>query len=116
MAVDREALLERYGRFYGEQRFAVAFTVANTATDPNDPLPKTVMSRGWQSTTPLSTGDQGAAIVTGRGSKKNPVVVLRPSRLVALECDTESDLTAIESLRLPVTITIRSSEPYRRHF
>lgn len=107
----RVTLLEQYGRFYGEQRLAVAFTAA-TAGDGA----KRVLTKGWDKTTPLADGDFGAAYVAGRGATKNPVVVLRPSNLIVLECDSEEDLVRIKELGLPETITVRSSEAYKQHF
>src|SRR5262249_47254587 len=66
-------------------------------------------------TRPLLDGDAGENVF-GRGLACNPAVVLRPSGLVGLECDSEQDLVAIEELGLPVTVTVRSSQPYKRHF
>lgn len=109
--VSREDLLERYGRWYGDERFAIAFTSTIEGEDA-----KRVTTQGWDQTKPLSSGDFGASFVAGRGTTRNPVIVLRPSNLVVLECDTEDDLLRIEALGLPVTITVRSSKPYKRHF
>lgn len=107
----RTQLLETYGRWYGEQRLAVAFTAGNTGDEA-----KRVTTKGWDQTAPLADGAYGAAYVSGRGAKRNPAVVLRPSNLVILECDTEADLARIAELDLPQTITVRSSEDYKRHF
>lgn len=107
----RMTLLEQYGRFYGEQRLAVAFTAA-TAGDGA----KRVLTKGWDKTAPLADGDFGASYVAGRGATKNPVVVLRPSNLIVLECDSEEDLVRVQGLGLPETITVRSSEAYKQHF
>ena len=109
---EREALLERYGRAYGAERLAVAFTagvheesrrsgarLAAGRRRRRSPTPTT--ARGWSQTA---------------GTQRNPVIVLRPSRLVGLECDTPDDLAAIERLGLAATVTVRSSEPWRRHF
>lgn len=107
----RAALLEEYGRFYGDEHLAVTFT-AGIAGDNA----KRVITKGWDKTTPLADGDYGAAYIAGRGATKNPVVVLRPSNLVVLECDSEEDLVRIQTLELPSTITVRSSAEYKRHF
>lgn len=112
---DREALLRRLGRWYGEQRLAVAWTITNKAAAPDDPRPKQVMTRAWQHTRPLATGDAGAAVF-GRGLTSNPALVLRPSNLVGFECDGREDLAAIEELGLPATITVQSSAPCKRHY
>ena len=109
---DREALLRRLGRFYGEQRFAIAWTNTNRA-DRGDP--KKVTTPGWQHTRPLAGGDAGEAIF-GRGLVCNPAIVLRPSGLIGIECDGEQDLADIEALGLPPTLTERSSLPAKRHF
>ena len=107
----RSALLASYGRWYGEQHLAVTFT-AGTSGDQA----KRVISKGWDQTKPLADGGFGQAYVAGRGGERNPAVVLRPSNLVVLECDTEADLRRIEALALPETITVRSSASYKRHF
>lgn len=113
MAADngRVDLLAEYGRFYGDEHLAIAFTSATVGDDA-----KRVTTKGWDKTTPLADGDFGAAYVAGRGTTKNPVVVLRPSNLIVLECDTEDDLARIMALDLPETITVRSSETYKQHF
>lgn len=108
----RKEVLERYGRFYGEHHFAVAFTEAIQG----DPQAKRVTTPKWQFTRPLADGGTGAAIVGNRGLKRNPAIVLRASGLIGLECDGEEDLLAIEQLELPLTLTVRSSQPYKRHF
>ena len=107
----RMSLLEEYGRFYGEEHLAVAFTASTSGDDA-----KRVMTKGWDKTAPLADGDWGAAYVSGKGVTKNPVVVLRPSNLIVLECDSAEDLERIQALGLPETITVRSSEPYKQHF
>lgn len=108
---DRRELLERLGRFYGEEHFALAFTAGTVGNDA-----KRVTTKGWDQTKPLATGDYGAGLLKERGLQRNVAVVLRPSNLVVLECDSEIDLVAIEELFLPTTLTVRSSEPYKRHF
>lgn len=106
----RVDLLHRYGRWYGQQHFAVAFTAA---TDGDDA--KRVTQRGWDKTVPLADGDYGEALVVGRGAGRNPVIVVRPSNLVVLECDSEPDLARLSELNLPKTVTVVSSAPYKRH-
>lgn len=108
---DRPALLERYGRCYGEHRLAVAFTVSVRGDGA-----KRCTTRGWETTTPLPGPDYGAALIANRGYARNPVIVLRPSQLIGLECDSEEDLGRIEGLGLPLTATVRSSQPFRRHY
>jgi hypothetical protein len=107
----REALLQEYGQFYGEQHFAVTFTSTTVGDDA-----KRVTTRGWDKTAPLADGPFGAALLKGRGEQRNPAIVLRPSNLIVLECDTEDDLARIEQLNLPATLTVRSSQPYKRHY
>lgn len=109
--LSREQLLDAYGRFYGEQHFAVAFTSSVSGDNA-----KRVTTEGWDKTQPLASGDFGAALVAGRGKKRNPVIVLRASGLLALESDSEPDLARIAQLELPKTLTVRSSEPYKRHY
>jgi hypothetical protein len=112
---DREALLRRLGRWYGEQRFAVAWTATNKPTSPGDMRLKQVTTRGWQHTRPLGGGHAGETLF-GRGLTCNPAGVVRASAALALECDSEEDLAAIVELGLPATITVRSSAAYKRHF
>ena len=107
----RSDLLEQYGRFYGDEHFALAFTAGTTGVDA-----KRVTTKGWDQTNPVATGDFGAALLKGRGAEHNVAVVLRPSNLIVIECDSEDDLIAIEELDLPTTLTVQSSEPYKRHF
>jgi hypothetical protein len=114
VGVDRREQLERYGRLYGELRLAIAWTMTNVASDPDDKRPKTVTTKGWQHTRPLSDGGFGAGVFA-RGLKHNPVVVLRPSGLIGIECDTEEGLARIDALGLPETVTVCSSLPYKRH-
>jgi AAA domain/Bifunctional DNA primase/polymerase, N-terminal/Primase C terminal 1 (PriCT-1) len=112
---ERKALLRRLGRWYGEQRLAIAWTSTNRAAAPDDMRAKQVTTQAWQHTRPLADGEVGETVF-GRGLNSNPVVVLRTSNLFGFECDSEQDLQAIESLGLPPTITVRSSAPYKRHF
>lgn len=108
---NREALLETYGSFYGSERFAVAFTASLHGEDA-----KRVTVAGWDKTQPLANAQFGAGVVGKRGLNRNVAIVLRPSNLIVLECDTEQDLVRIEELKLPATITVRSSKPYKRHY
>jgi hypothetical protein len=110
LPADRAALLERYGRCYGANHLAVAFT-SGIAAD----AAKRVTTTGWHTTLPLPDGDFGAALIANRGRAHNPVIVLRPSGLIGVECDTPADLERIERLQLPATATVRSSKPYKRH-
>jgi hypothetical protein len=107
----RSALLEQYGRFYGNEHFALAFTAGTAGIDA-----KRVVTAGWDKTLPLADGPHGAGMLKERGQARNVAIVLRPSNLIVLECDTDNDLIEIEELSLPTTLTVRSSEPYKRHF
>jgi hypothetical protein len=109
--VTRSEQLAAYGRFYGGEHFAVAFTASTGGDDA-----KRVITAGWDKTKPLADGDFAAGLIAKRGQERNIAIVLRPSNLVVIECDSEEDLTRIENLDLPVTLTVRSSEPYKRHF
>ena len=107
----RVELLERYARFYGDEHFALAFTAGTTGVDA-----KRVTTRGWDKTKPLADAEHAAGLVVHRALDRNIAVVLRPSNLVVIECDSEQDLARIEELQLPMTLTVRSSEPYKRHY
>ena len=108
---DRGTLLAQYGRFYGDEHFAVTFT-ASTSGDGA----KRVVTKHWDRTPPLPGAEFAAGLITKRGEHANLAVVLRPSNLIVIECDSDADLVAIEALKLPTTLTVRSSEPYKRHF
>ena len=107
----RRELLELHGRMYGELQLALAFTRTN---NPAKGDPKAVLG-SWDKTKPLLSAAQGegrmAAAMTG-----NPVVVLRPSNLIGIENDTPDGLERIAALALPETVTVRSSEPWKRHY
>lgn len=107
----REELLDLYGRFYGEERFAVAFTAGVAGDDA-----KRVTTPGWDRSPPLASGDYGAGLVGKRGLTRNVAIVLRPSNLIVVECDSERDLALIQSLDLPTTLSVQSSAPYKRHY
>jgi hypothetical protein len=109
-APDRVELLKRYGRFYGKERLAIAFTVSIEGDDAKR------VKDSWDKTAPLGEPNFAAGLIARRGLKRNPAIVLRPSNLIGLECDTEADLAAIDELGLPPTLTVRSSADYKRHF
>ena len=111
MSETRRDDLERHARFYARQGFAIAFTEGLTG----DPEAKRVRTPNWQHTTPLPSADYAAGLLGTRGLGRNVAVVLRPSRVIGLECDTPRDLEAIEELRLPPTLTIVTSAPWKRH-
>jgi hypothetical protein len=111
LPAERYELLDRYGRFYGQERFAVAFTETTEGDDA-----KRVVTKGWDRSAPLATGDFGAGLIGNRGKQRNVAIVLRPSNLIVLECDTEEDLVRIAALNLPETLTVQSSAAYKRHF
>ena len=107
-------LLEAYGAFYGEHRFAIVFTETNRADRPGKD-PKRVTTPGWQHTRPLDGPHKGVALLTSRGQHLNPAINLRTSGLVGVESDGPDDLARLEALGLPETLTERSSRPTRLH-
>ncbi len=109
----RVALLERYGRLYGELGLAVTFTECVPGGDGN---PKRVSLKGWQRTEPLPDGDFGAGLLRQRGQARNPAVVLRPSGLIGVETDTPERLEQLRALGLPETVEVQSSAPHKRHY
>jgi Bifunctional DNA primase/polymerase, N-terminal len=111
VTVNRSELPERYGRVYGELGLAIGFTNTN---DPKKGDPKAVLG-SWDKTKPLQSAIQGERMM-GASLTRNPVVVLRPSGLIGVENDTPEGLKRIESLELPETVTVRSSEPWKRHY
>lgn len=110
-SVDRDALLRQYGRIYGELGLAIAFT-SSTKGD----AAKKCTTKGWQDTKPLKDAESGEQLLARRGKRGNPVVVLSQSGLVGVECDTPERLAQIQELCLPETVTVRSSEEYKRHY
>ncbi len=102
---DRRELLERHGRAYGELRLAVAFTVGLTGERAKE-------SRFWQSNPhKLSTPDEGAAILAGRGFDKNPVVSLRAANVVGVDVDGPAGRLLVRKLLpggFPATVTVQS--------
>ncbi len=115
MSANRQDLLEHYGRLYGDLGLAIAWTITNRAKDEDDLRPKRVTTEAWQTTRPLASAVQGERRF-GAGASKNPALVLRPSNLLGLECDTEEGLARIAALGLPETVTVCSSKPYKRHY
>lgn len=107
---ERKPLLERLGRWYGEQHFAVAFTNATSGDEAKR------IRGSWNQTAPLADGPFAAGLIGNRGLTHNVAIVLRPSNLIVLECDSEEDLVRINELELPTTMTVQSSEAYKRHF
>jgi hypothetical protein len=108
---DRHALLERFGLIYGELGLALTFTRTN---DPNKGDPKQGVS-GWRQAEPLPHRARGMSLMTSRGQHRNPALVARASRLIVVETDTPERLAELEARELPRTVTVQSSEPYKRH-
>ena len=106
----RQALLERYGEVYGELGLAIAFTRSVSGEDAKR------CGAGWDKTDPLPDRPFGAALLKGRGAKRNPAVVLRRSGLIGIECDTPEGLEQIVALDLPATVPVQSSAPHKLHF
>src|SRR5947208_5664433 len=95
---------ESIARFYAEQRFSVAWTKSQIADDA-----KRVVTKGWPSTPPLVDSDAAVATFAERSAEHNPVIVLRPSKLIGLDCDTPEGFEHIARLGLPATLTAQSS-------
>lgn len=112
MSDGRRELLEAYGRFYGERRWAICWTNSNR---PDRGDPKKVTTEGWQFTRPLANADVGVTVF-GRGLTCNPAINLRTSQLIGIEADGAEDLARVKSLGLPRTLTERSSLPTKLHF
>ena len=53
--------------------------------------------------------------MTSQGLHRNPALVARASRLIVVETDTPDRLAQLEAFGLPRTVTVQSSEPYKRH-
>lgn len=100
----RRELLEQHGRAYAELKLAIAFT------DGLDGVAAKI-ARNWKATKPLSGPDFAAALLGGRGTKRNPVVVLGPSNLIGIDFDGGSGRSLSRELvpgGWPKTIAVRS--------
>ena len=53
--------------------------------------------------------------MTSQGLHRNPALVVRASRLIVVETDTPERLAQLEAFGLPRTVTVQSSEAYKRH-
>lgn len=118
MTSDRGALLERYGREYGELGLAIAFTDGLDGDNA-----KRVTRKGWNNTASLPDGPFGAALLANRGTQRNPVVVLGASALTGIDVDGPEGaqrLRRIAPERLPQTVTVETGKGwhlwYRRPF
>ncbi len=103
---DRLELLGRFGRLYGELGLAIAFTdgLAGDAA-------KAVTSKGWNRTERLPHAARGEALLTSRGLRRNPVVVLRASGLIGVDVDGVGGRSLSNRLvptGWPATVTVRS--------
>jgi hypothetical protein len=113
VSVERtDDLLQRYGYVFGALHLAINFT---QCIDPAKGDPKKC-TESWDRTSPLPDGPFGAALLTGRGMNRNPVVVLKPSGLIGVECDGAGALEQVLALDLPDTVTVQSSAPDRLHW
>jgi putative DNA primase/helicase len=107
---DRE-LAHRIAGFWIDNGFAINWTAGREGDDA-----KRCTAKGWPETEPLS-GELGsvAGLVGERLRTRNPVVVLRPSGLVGVECDSQRDAEQLATFGLPPTLTARSSERWKLH-
>jgi Bifunctional DNA primase/polymerase, N-terminal/Primase C terminal 1 (PriCT-1) len=114
VAADRAEILERHGREYGRLRLAVGWTLGLEGDDAK-------VSRHWQSSPDrLADEEHGAALLAGRGSRRNPVVSLRASGLIGVDVDGEPGRTLVRELvpaGLPRTVIVASGrEDGGHHF
>jgi hypothetical protein len=111
---ERATLLERHGRGYGVLGLAVAFTDGIVGDDA-----KRVTRKGWPATPPLADGDFGAALLKGRGERRNPVVVLGASGLLGIDVDGPegAELTRqIAPGRLPPSVTVETGKGWHIYY
>lgn len=105
--------LQRHGYVYGELHLAIAFTAGLEGDDA-----KRVSGNGWDKTERLPGGPFGAAYLAGRGERRNPAVVLRPSGLVGIDIDGPDGVELIRDLLpegLPRTVTVETGKPSGYH-
>jgi hypothetical protein len=106
-----EMSVDCLARFYGENRFAIAWTAGKEGENA-----KRVLTRGWPTTAPLVSAEDGVAEFAAREEHSNPAIVLRPSNLIGIDCDTAEGLEELQRLGLPKTLTARSSAEHKRHY
>jgi hypothetical protein len=96
----RSELLERFGSFYGEERFAVAFTAGTTGQDA-----KRVTTKGWDQTQPLADGDHGAGLIAKRGlgrtQHRRRTASVRPSASTTVAKQSAAPRSAASSAATP---------------
>lgn len=100
--------LAKHGFVYGELHLAIAFTDGMEGEDA-----KRVTSKGWDRTEPLPDGPFGAALLRGRGEKRNPAVVLRPSGLIGIDVDGKEGLDHLRRIvphGVPRTVTVETGK------
>ena len=107
----RRELLAHCGALAGELGLALTFTRTNDPTKGDTKQGAT----GWRQAEPLPHAARGVALMTSQGLHRNPALVARASRLIIVETDTAERLAELAALGLPETVTVRSSEPYKRH-
>lgn len=106
--------LQRHGYAYGEYRLAIAFTEDIVG----DPQAKRVTTKGWDKTEPLDDGPFGAALLAGRGLKRNPAVVLRPSGLIGVDVDGPEGIAHLKRIvpeGMPRTVTVETGKEQGYH-
>ena len=110
---DRTEELQRHGRAYGELHLAVAFTAGMEGDNA-----KRVTSQGWDRTERLPDGAFGAALLAGRGLKRNPAVVLRPSGLIGVDIDGPEGVAHLRRIvpeGMPRTVTVETGKDAGYH-
>lgn len=111
---EREVMLRRCGRAYGELRLAVAFTDGIAGESA-----KRVTRAGWNHTKPLADGSFGEALLVNRGQARNPAIVLAASNLVGIDIDGEGGarrLKEMQPTRLPATVTVSTGKGWHLWF
>src|SRR5829696_8250209 len=88
--------VDQIARFYGENRFEIAWTVGKDGDDA-----KRVLTRGWPTTAPYVSAQGAVAEFAAHEEHSNPAIVLRPSNLIGIDCDTAEGLMELDKLALP---------------
>jgi hypothetical protein len=102
--MERLTELERHGHAYGELHLAVAFTEGLEGLSA-----KRVRSHGWDKTDPLPDGPYGAALLRGRGERRNPAIVLARSGMFGMDVDGPEGVRLLKQFApegLPLTVAV----------
>jgi hypothetical protein len=106
----RRTTLEQHGRTYGELRLAIGWTDDVRGDGAKACTAREHSPRNWKRSLRLADAEHGAALLAGRGERRNPFVALGASGLIGADLDGELGLQCFKSLGLewPNTVTVET--------